>query len=83
MLQVAHRIRDLVLFNLSLDSKLRACDLVALRVNDVALNERVRSQATVIQRKTGQPVQFEITEQTREAIGRKQPRNKRLARAIS
>jgi integrase len=62
-LQVAHRIRDLALFNLALDSKLRACDLVALRVDDVALNGRVRSRATVMQRKTGRPVQFEILEQ--------------------
>jgi integrase len=69
-LQVAHRTRDLALFNLALDSKLRACDLVALRVDDVALNGRVRSRASVLQRKTGRPVQFEITEQTREAIGR-------------
>ncbi len=69
-LQVAHRIRDLALFNLALDSKLRACDLVALRVDDVAPNGRVRSRATVMQRKTGRPVQFEITEQTREAVGR-------------
>ena len=69
-LEVAHRIRDLALFNLALDSKLRACDLVALRVDDVALNGRVRSRATVMQRKTGRPVQFEITEQTREAVGR-------------
>ena len=60
----------LALFNLALDSKLRACDLVALRVDDVALNGRVRSRATVMQRKTGRPVQFEITEQTREAVGR-------------
>jgi integrase len=69
-LQVAHRIRDLALFNLALDSKLRACDLVALRVDDVALNGQVRSRATVMQRKTRRPVQFEITEQTREAVGR-------------
>jgi integrase len=69
-LQVAQRIRDLALFNLALDSKLRACDLVALRVDDVALNGRVRSRATVLQRKTGRPVQFEITEHTREAVGR-------------
>ena len=54
----------------ALDSKLRACDLVALRVDDVALNGRVRSRATVMQRKTGRSVQFEITEQTREAVGR-------------
>src|SRR4028119_493891 len=68
-LQVVHRIRDLALFNLGLDSKLRACDLVALRVDDVALNGRVRCRATIMQRKTGRPVQFEITEQTREAVG--------------
>ena len=69
-LQVAQRVRDLALFNLALDSKLRACDLMALRVDDVALNGRVRSRATIMQRKTGRPVQFEITEQTREAVGR-------------
>ncbi|MBM1174659.1 tyrosine-type recombinase/integrase [Microvirga arabica] len=69
-LQVAHRVRDLALFNLALDSKLRACDLVALRVDDVALNGRVRSRATIMQRKTGRPVQFETTEQTREAVAR-------------
>jgi integrase len=67
---VAQRVRDLALFNLAIDSKLRACDLVALRVDDVALNGRVRSRATVMQRQTGRPVQFEITEQTRDAIGR-------------
>jgi integrase len=55
---------------LALDSKLRVCDLVALRVDDVALNGRVWSRATVIQRKTGRPVQFEITEQTRKAVAR-------------
>jgi integrase len=69
-LQVAHRIRDLVLCNLALDSKLRACDLVALEVDDVAQNGQVRSRATVLQQKTRRPVQFEITEQTREAVGR-------------
>jgi len=69
-LPVANRIRDLTLFNLALDSKLRARDVVALRVDDVALDGRVRSRAPVIQRKTGRPVQFEITEQTREAVGR-------------
>jgi integrase len=68
-LQVAYRIRDLALFNLALDSKLRACDLVELRVDDVALNRRVRSRATIMQRVTGQPVQFEITEQTCKAVG--------------
>jgi integrase len=60
--------RDLALFNLALDSKLRGCDLVRLQVNDVCVGGRVRDRATVIQRKTGRPVQFEITEQTRAAI---------------
>jgi integrase len=60
----------LALFNLALDSKLRACDLVVLRVHDVALNGRVRSRATIMQRKTVRLVQFEITGQTREAVGR-------------
>ena len=69
-LQVAHPFRDSALFNLALDSKLHACGLVALRVDDVALDGRVRSRATVMQRKTGRSVQFEITEQTREAVGR-------------
>jgi integrase len=66
-LQVARQTRDLALFNLALDSKLRACDLVGLRVDDVAPSGRVRARAAVIQRKTGRPVQFEITDQTREA----------------
>ena len=69
-LQVAHRIRGLALFNLALDSKLRACDLVAFRIGDAVFNRRVRSRATIMQRKTGRPVQFETTEQTREAVGR-------------
>jgi integrase len=50
-LQVAQRVRDLALFNLALDSKLRACDLVALRVDDVALNGRARFRATIMQRR--------------------------------
>ena len=67
-LQVVHRIRDLALFNLALDSKLRACDLVALRVDDVALNGRVRCRATIMQRKIGRPVQFEITSDVRASL---------------
>src|SRR5260221_4348827 len=67
-LQLEGRKRDLALFNLAIDSKLRGCDLVALRVDDVYVDGRVRDRATVIQRKTGKPVQFEITEQTRSAI---------------
>jgi len=67
-LQIARRIRDLALFNLAIDSKLRGCDLVRLRVRDVAHGEHVVSRATVLQQKTGQPVRFELPEQTREAI---------------
>jgi integrase len=67
-LQLAHQTRELALFNLAVDSKLRSCDLVKLRVRDVAHGDRVASRATVMQQKTHRPVQFEITEQTREAV---------------
>ena len=67
-LQLEHRIRDLALFNLGIDSKLRGCDLVTLRVRDVAQGGRVGSRAVVMQRKTQRPVKFEITEQTRDSI---------------
>ena len=67
-LQLANRIRDLALFNLAIDSKLRGCDLVKIRVLDVAHGGMVSKRAMVMQQKTQQPVQFEITEQTREAI---------------
>ena len=67
-LQLEKRKRDLALFNLAIDSKLRGCNLVQLRVNDVCIGGRVQDRATIIQRKTGRPVQFEITEQTRAAI---------------
>ena len=69
-LQIANRIRDLALFDLAIDSKLRACDLVKLRVRDVAHGERVSARAMVMQQKTQRPVQFEITEQTREAVAK-------------
>ena len=67
-LQTANRTRDLALFDLGIDSKLRGCDLVALRIADIALNRRVQSRASIIQRKTGRPVQFELTEQTRSSV---------------
>jgi integrase len=67
-LQLKHRKRDLALFNLAIDSKLRGCDLVRLQVDDVYAGGRVRDRATVIQKKTARPVQFEITEQTRASI---------------
>jgi site-specific recombinase XerC len=68
-LQLAHRTRDLALFNLGIDSKLRGCDLVALRVRDVAQGGRIAARAIVMQKKTHHPVKFEITEQTRDAVG--------------
>ena len=67
-LQLGRKIRDLALFNLAIDSKLRACDLVKLRVSDVAHGEQIESRAMVMQQKTGRPVQFEITQLTREAV---------------
>jgi len=60
--------RELALFNLAIDSKLRGCDLVGLRVHDVVQGIRVAPRAIVMQRKTQRPVQFEITEQTRDAV---------------
>ncbi|TIM28883.1 MAG: integrase [Mesorhizobium sp.] len=68
-LQVADAERDLALFNLAIDSKLRGCDLVTITVGDVALSGTVRDRAVIVQKKTGRPVQFEITEQTRAAVG--------------
>jgi integrase len=68
MLQLSGRIRDLALFNLGIDSKLRGCDLVSLKVSDVAPNGYAVDRALVRQRKTGRPVKFELTEHTREAI---------------
>ena len=67
-LQIDKRHRDLALFNLAIDSKLRACDLLKLRVSDVSNGGRVGSRAMIMQLKTQRPVQFEITVQTRETI---------------
>ena len=67
-LQNEGRRRDLALFNLAIDSKLRASDLLNIRVSDVATNGRSQSRATVSQHKTKQPVRFEITERTRSSI---------------
>ena len=68
MAMSAGRLRDLALFNLAIDSKLRACDLVRLRIEDVAPHGYAGQRASVQQRKTGRPVRFEITEQTRDAV---------------
>ena len=67
-LQLRSNLRDLALFNLAIDSKLRACDLLNLRVADIAHDGRVSARAVVKQRKTHRPVQFEITEMSRDAV---------------
>ena len=67
-LQIAGRARDLALFNLAIDRKLCGCDVVSLKVEDVAPHGYTVDRATVRQRKTGRNVKFEITEQTRQAI---------------
>jgi integrase len=68
MLQAERSKRELAMFNLTIDSKLRGCDVVAIRVDDVAPNGYAIDRATVRQRKTGRPVRFELTEQTRQAV---------------
>ena len=67
-LQLSNSLRNLALFNLSIDSKLRAGDLIGLRVRDITHGNCVLSRAIIIQHKTGRPVQFEMTEQTRDAV---------------
>jgi integrase len=67
-LQVYRRTRELALFDLGIDSKLRACDLLKLKVRDVCHGERIAVRAIVVQQKTSRPVQFEITESTRTAL---------------
>ena len=67
-LQTQGRIRELALFNLGIDSKLRGCDLVGLKVRDVCHGDQVATRAIVLQRKTQRPVQFEITSAAREAV---------------
>src|ERR1700745_1940895 len=67
-LLIERRTRDLALLHLAIDSKLRGCDVVALRVEDVAPNGYAIARATVRQKKTGRPVRFELTEQTRQAV---------------
>jgi len=67
-LQQDHQLRDLAMFKLAIDSKLRGCDLVNLRVRDVMRADQILSRAMVVQRKTQRPVQFELTEPTRSAV---------------
>lgn len=67
-LQMEHRVRELALFNLGLDSKLRGCDLVSLKVRDVCHGDQLATRTIVMQQKTRRPVQFEITQATRDAL---------------
>ncbi len=67
-LELAENRRELAMFNLAIDSKLRSCDLLELQVRDVMHGDRICARAVVVQRKTGRPVQFEITEPTRQAL---------------
>ena len=67
-LQMEGRLRDLAMFNMAIDSKLRGCDVVTLKVEEIAPNGYAVERATVRQKKTGQPVRFEMTEQTRQAV---------------
>jgi len=67
-LQSIGNLRDLTLFNLAIDSKLRACDLLSLRVSDVASGKEVQSRAIIRQKKTQRPVRFEITARTRKSV---------------
>jgi integrase len=67
-LMIGGRTRDLALFNLAIDSKLRGCDVVALKVDDIAPNGYAIDRARIRQRKTGRPVKFELTDQTRQAV---------------
>lgn len=67
-LELANRIRDLALFDLATDSKLRGCDLVKIKVRDVTEGTQILRRAMVLQQKTQRPVQFEITKQAREAL---------------
>ncbi|WP_240946332.1 tyrosine-type recombinase/integrase [Pseudomaricurvus alkylphenolicus] len=69
-LQMSNQVRELAMFNLAIDSKLRSCDLLALRVQDVTRGGHVLKRAMIIQQKTHHPVQFELTSQTREAVGK-------------
>jgi integrase len=67
-LQREERLRDLAMFDLAIDSKLRGCDLVRLKIGEVVVNATARHRATIIQKKTEKPVQFELTEQTRDSL---------------
>ena len=62
------RVRDRAMFDLAIDSKLRGCDIVKIGIGDLVSGGRMRSRATIVQRKTGGPVQFELLEPARASI---------------
>ena len=66
--RISHNIRDFALFNLAIDSKLRGCDLVTLKIRDIAHGKTIQSRGIIVQQKTGLPVQFEPTENTRYSV---------------
>jgi integrase len=68
LLAANNRKRDLAMFNVAIDSKLRGCDFVRLKVTDLIAGSHVKSRATIVQTKTGTPVPFELTEPTKEAV---------------
>jgi hypothetical protein len=67
-LQIEGGARDLAMFNLAIDSKLRGCDVVAIKVEDVAASGYTADRTTIRQKKTGRPVRFGLGEQTRQAV---------------
>lgn len=67
-LELSNNIRNLALFNIAIDSKLRSCDLVKIRVRDIAHGSQIEKRAMIMQQKTGQPVRFEITKKTRKSL---------------
>jgi len=69
-LQLERRIKEVALFNLAIDSKLRSCDLVNLKVRDIANGNTILHRAMIVQQKTKKPVQFEITEHTRDSLSK-------------
>lgn len=69
-LEIAEKVRDLALFNAAIDSKLRGCDLVRLKVADVYAAGQIKERASILQSKTGKPVRFELTEGTRTSLCR-------------
>lgn len=62
------RVRDRALFDLAIDSKLRGCDLVKIRISDIVCDRKIRTRATVVQQKTGRPVQFELMDDARASL---------------